>query len=88
MGGNKNNLINNDSDYNDIPDYSGSCPDCPTCGTAMRYSYSKSKFKCPDCGMILNEDDWHYESDDVPWGCQQCNGPYPDCKTCCKLFDD
>lgn len=74
--------------FNDIPDYSGFCPDCPQCGATMGYSYSKELFKCPDCGYEMDEADWHYEDDDdIPWGCQVCGGPYPDCKDSCKLYD-
>lgn len=79
--------------YNDIPDYSGYCPDCPECGSEMRYSYNKSEFKCFDCGLIMDEDDWDFEHDEVnadipPYGCRACGGPWPNCKTSCKLFDD
>lgn len=80
----------NSSEYNDIPDYSGCCPDCPECGTTMRYSYSKSEFKCFNCGYVMDEGDWDYESDDedIPFACKTCGGPYPKCMTSCKMFDD
>jgi len=26
--------------------------------------------------------------DDIPEGCAACGGPWPDCETSCKLFDD
>lgn len=75
--------------YNDIPDYAGYCPDCPQCGTEMKYSYSLSEFKCPSCGTILDENDWDREDDsEIPFGCASCGGPYPQCKTSCKMFDD
>ena len=77
--------------YGDIPDYSGYCPDCPECGQTMGYSYSKSEFKCPGCGFIMDEADWDYADEDdgdIPWVCKTCGGPWPDCQTSCKLFDN
>lgn len=81
------------SEYNDIPDYSGFCPSCPRCGETMGYSYVKSEFKCPECGYILDEQDWDYENEEgfeveIPFGCLSCGGPFPYCKTSCKMFDD
>ena len=26
--------------------------------------------------------------DNIPEGCAACGGPYPDCTTSCKIFDD
>ena len=79
----------NDSGYNDIPDYAGYCPSCPQCGETMGYSYNRSEFKCLSCGYIMDEDDWERDDDEeIPWGCQQCGGPYPQCTISCKLFDD
>lgn len=81
--------VDNISDYNDIPDYAGCYPDCPECGTEMKYSYSLSEFKCPSCGYSMDEDDWDRDDDsEIPSGCAACGGPYPQCKTSCKLFDD
>ena len=80
-----------ESEYNDIPDWSGYCPDCPKCGETMGYCYHKSEFKCPSCGYIMDEYDWERDDEkenDIPWGCKVCGGPYPQCKTSCKLFDD
>ena len=76
--------------YNDIPDYLGCCPDCPCCGEAMGYSYGKSEFKCFSCGCILDENDLEIDdyTDDIPWSCKNCGGPYPLCTTSCKMFDD
>lgn len=58
---------------------------------------------CPSCGLKVDEEDYEYESDEeVEWteemldmeqgdippaGCRACGGPYPYCKTSCKLFD-
>ena len=78
-----------DDDYNDIPDYSGYCPPCPNCGEIMGYSYVLSEFKCPECGFIMDENDWERDDEgDIPWGCLNCGGPYPQCITSCKLYDD
>lgn len=76
--------------FNSVPDYSGYCPDCPECFETMRYNALTGEFKCPGCGYIMDEYDWDYEADEdeVPFGCRTCGGPYPDCKTSCKLFDD
>ena len=80
---------NTDDGYNDIPDYSGYCPDCPECMDTMGYSYLKSEFKCSSCGYIMGEDEWEFDDDgDIPCCCDACGGPYPNCTTSCKIFDD
>lgn len=82
-------LINNS--YNDIPDYSGYCPDCPMCYATMKFSNHKSEFKCFECGYIMDENDWDYETEreeDIPFVCSTCGGPWPSCETSCKMFDD
>ncbi len=88
---NENKNTEEESEYNDIPDWSGSCPDCPNCGETMGYSYRNSEFRCPSCGYKMDEDEWEPEEDDgdgIPWGCKVCGGPYPQCITSCKMFDD
>ncbi len=56
-------------------------------------------WKCTNCGYINkiakseiifdNQDEPFYEVDDeIPEGCVACGGPYPDCQTSCKIFDD
>ena len=59
-------------------------------------------YKCPSCGWTIDEYDYEYGGnagyteetlamfdDDVPpEGCLACGGPYPYCKSSCKLFDD
>ena len=79
--------------YADTPDF-GACPDCPDCGTTMGFSYSKMEFKCPDCGRVadvgeamLFQDD-EPDGDEIPFVCRTCGGPWPDCRTSCKMFDD
>lgn len=77
--------------YRDIPDFAGYLPECPRCGSSMGYSYLRSEFKCPECGFLMDQQDWDYDREDgemeVPFGCVTCGGPYPDCKTSCKMFD-
>lgn len=81
--------MSNEEQYNDTPDYAGYCPECPQCGETMGYSYIKSEFKCPNCHFIMDEQDWIRDDEkEIPWGCQTCGGPYPQCKTSCKMFDD
>lgn len=64
---------------------------CNRCGAVMRQTEDP-------------KEDYEYESDEeVEWteemldmeqgdippaGCRACGGPYPYCKTSCKLFDD
>ena len=39
---------------------------------------------------VLCQACWHEEEakeNDIPEGCQSCDGPYPNCKTSCKLID-
>lgn len=52
-------------------------------------------FTCPSCGWEIDEMDYEYEDvfdddigDMIPNGCRACGGPYPHCKTSCKLFDE
>lgn len=86
-----------DDDYNDIPDWTGYCPDCPNCGETMRYSYVEDEFKCFSCGYTMDADDWDYENDvnyipddedEPPFGCRACGGPWPDCVSSCNLMGD
>jgi len=89
----KKDKIEDEKTYNDIPDYLGRCPDCPRCGETMKYSYIASEFKCFDCGFLIDEQDMDFDIDyddpnNPPYGCSVCGGPWPHCKTSCKLFDD
>ena len=61
-------------------------------------------YACPSCGWKVDVMDYEYEEDEEeewteeilkaydgdvpPAGCRACGGPYPQCKTSCKLFDD
>ena len=81
--------------YADTPDW-GKCPDCPDCGATMGYSYVKNEFKCPDCGRVADFDEARQlqleaddeEDDGIPFVCRTCGGPWPECRTSCKMFDD
>lgn len=67
------------------------CPDC-----LDLYELEEENdglFVCPMCyGKFTTEEaKWiedNNDTDDVPSGCAACGGPYPYCKTSCKLFDD
>lgn len=83
-----------DDCYNDTPDF-GIYPDCPECGTEMGFNYFKVEWKCPNCGHIsdLDEameicDEDGSGDDEKPYVCRTCGGPYPDCRSSCKMFDD
>ena len=40
-------------------------------------------------GRILCKSCWYAEQEEsIPAGCMACGGPYPDCKSSCKLFDE
>ena len=60
-------------------------------------------YACPSCGWEVDEMDYEYEDNEEEWteetlesyrgdvppaGCRACGGPYPHCKTSCKLFDN
>lgn len=68
---------------------------CPECGDILELQ-DDGTYYCPTCNNTWDEDevididtDEDEESEDnVPKGCQACGGPYPYCKTSCKLFDD
>ena len=54
---------------------------------------------CSSCGHSVDIEDYGFEDeyddyysigeslDDAPEGCVACGGPYPSCKTSCKIFD-
>lgn len=61
-------------------------------------------YTCPSCGWEVDELEYEYEDqeemewmadglgaikgDVPPAGCRACGGPYPYCKSSCKMFDD
>lgn len=72
---------------------------CNNCGAIMDITEDPDGgceiLVCPNCGEEVDEMDYEYEFDDdeydsdkIPKGCIACGGPYPQCTTSCKLFDD
>lgn len=60
---------------------------CPACGwtvDAMEYEYEGYEEKTEWTPQMLNI----FGKDIPPAGCIACGGPYPYCKSACKLFDD
>lgn len=61
---------------------------CPSCGwemDEMDYEYEQDKGYEKEWTSELME----IYRDDIPSvGCRACGGPYPYCKTSCKLFDE
>lgn len=64
---------------------------CPICGKRLERVIKDMTvmYHCDEHGSYekyeLIDD---LEIGGVPRGCAACGGPYPDCKTSCKLFDD
>ena len=74
---------------------------CNNCGAIMDCKEDPEGecdiLECPNCGETEYETEYEYEyddeeddifSDEIPQGCAACGGPYPQCTTSCKLFDD
>lgn len=74
---------------------------CNRCGALMDRKEDPAGgcdiFTCPVCTWTIDEMEYEYEDeelleaneeDTLPAGCRACGGPYPHCKTSCKLFDD
>ena len=64
---------------------------CPKCGFIVNASNNDNKLFCVHCGNVFEWGDEIYEDNDeehVPECCAACGGPYPDCMSSCKLFDD
>lgn len=63
---------------------------CPSCGweiNEMDYEYENRD----EMELVLDERGDEYlifRNDMPPAGCRACGGPYPYCKTSCKMFDD
>lgn len=58
---------------------------------------------CPNCGHSVELEEWAFEEEayeefqssfgytsalEQPECCRACGGPWPDCETSCKIFDD
>lgn len=68
---------------------------CPECGMTMPFYGSGTKedyFECDNClTKIFAEEIADGEYPDIgcaPLCCRECDGPYPDCRTTCRIFDD
>ena len=78
------------------------CDKCGTfMNSQSGFSVTNGTWVCTECGFVndvtednIREDTPDYYSsdtndyDEVPEGCRACGGPYPQCTTSCKLFDD
>lgn len=70
--------------------------ECPRCGEIMNEVDDILDLECPNCGLTgLSDVDLDgsvfcntCESDEKPFCCQTCGGPYPDCISSCNIFDD
>lgn len=60
---------------------------CPYCGEE-EVEEVNGRYHCEWCGHYFDSFDEPSEDDDIPEGCAACGGPYPYCKTSCKMFDD
>lgn len=67
---------------------------CTECDSPVEEVFKDGSFKfwCPVCNKLWEDMDYVYkkdgDDDDIPSGCEACGGPYPHCKTSCKIFDD
>ena len=67
--------------------------ECPECGGHMARGSYGNWWICEECGCEAEEDDYgnlvvEAEEDEMPECCSACGGPYPNCMTSCKIFDD
>lgn len=70
---------------------------CYECGAKMEKA-DEEVLVCPACHHSVDIEDYDseeeiysyssYENDDMPECCVACGGPYPNCMTSCKIFDD
>lgn len=62
---------------------------CPKCGKYVRQTTVNRHFAEHE---TYDEYDNYYDSNsyiiDMPEACKACGGPFPNCTTSCKLFDD
>lgn len=80
------------------------CNRCGTVMSVKTISAVREDYICPDCGWVIDSMDYEYDGEEEkewspnmldmfeknipPAGCAACGGPYPQCKSSCKLFDD
>ena len=73
-------------DHKDDPSGIGYVYDCPSCDyviDTMEYEYDWGDEEREWTSPVLEA----YDGDVPSAGCRACGGPYPQCKTSCKLFD-
>lgn len=85
----------NNERIGDDPEYYPGWLVCPKCKCPMPYyglGTSDDYFQCDVCGKKIFADDLtdddYPDEDTIPYCCQNCGGPYPDCTSSCKIFDD
>lgn len=65
---------------------------CSLCGTEVLVSLSSVPGDEPDVDIVDNEiteeDAWADPVNNMPQCCVACGGPFPQCTTSCKIFDD
>ena len=83
-----------------MDDFNSSEQTCPECGAQLERDNDLEEWICPECGFSgytsldggahieENEEDDFDDDDEMPECCVACGGPYPSCKTSCKIFDD
>lgn len=80
------------------------CNRCGAVMNTKTVSAVQENYICPACGWEIDSMDYEYEDEETkewslnvlsafgkdipPAGCMACGGPYPYCKSSCKLFDD
>lgn len=70
---------------------------CPNCGESVDKSSYNFWYESKYEEDLADAADEHYKEvfgeypndlDEMPEVCKTCGGPYPDCMTSCKIFDD
>ena len=75
-------------DQTDYPETGYAIFKCPSCGWQIEeedYEYDDGD---PEPKEWTDQMKNMFDDDIPPEGCIACGGPYPHCKTSCKLFDD
>lgn len=88
--------------YDILEEFQSQSQTCPRCGGQMTFQFS-DEWECQSCGCVGESEmdgdgnGWHIyitgegggpNVDDMPECCKACGGPYPDCMSSCKIFDD